>query len=451
LPANFVVPPLSRIWTNWPRDEKSEVPNVTTKRDLTDRFLKSVKPAAPSKRLIIWDAQTPGFGLRVTERSSDSNKGTFVLVARFPGSENPVPRRIGDYPALSLGKARATAREWRELVARGIDPKVKDAEQRRAEDSRRADTFGSAFEAFAAEHLSTLRTGEEVKSAIAKHVVPRWGKRPISEIRRADVNELVRALRKDAPIGANRVLAYLKKLFGWLVDQDMLEASPAAAVKRPSKEVKRDRVLTDIEIRAIWEACGELGVFGRAFKFLLATGQRRSEVGAMGWRELDVTHQAWGLSRHRTKADRAHRIPISALAMSIIEECPRIGEFVFSTGRSGRGKTGAAGEARPISGWSKAKTTLDKIVLQKLQALAEQSHEELPTEFPEWHLHDLRRTCATNLARLGVDRVVISKVLNHAESEVTAIYDRHRYHAEMRRALDAWGERLKAIVNGKEK
>ena len=124
--------------------------------------------------------------------------------------------------------------------------------------------------------------------------------------------------------------------------------------------------------------------------------------------------------------------------------------FVFSTGRSGRGKTGATGEARPISGWSKAKTALDKIALQKLQALAEERREELPTEFPEWHLHDLRRTCATNLARLGVDRVVISKVLNHAESEVTAIYDRHRYDAEMRRALDAWGERLQAIVEGKE-
>ncbi len=138
------------------------------------------------------------------------------------------------------------------------------------------------------------------------------------------------------------------------------------------------------------------------------------------------------------------------LARAVVFDRRKLGAFVFSTGRSGRGKTGAAGEARPISGWSKAKTTLDKIALQKLQALAEERREELPAEFPEWHLHDLRRTCATNLARLGVDRVVISEILNHAKSEVTAIYDRHRYHAEMRRALDAWGQRLQAIVAGKE-
>jgi len=264
------------------------------------------------------------------------------------------------------------------------------------------------------------------------------------------VHELIRALRKDTPIGANRVLAYLKKFFGWLVDQDMLEASPAAAVKRPSKEVKRDRVLTDVEIRAIWESCGGLGAFGRAFRFMLVTGQRRSEVGEMTWGEIDMVRRAWTLSRDRTKADRAHEIPLSELAMSIIGECPKIGDFVFSTGRSAPARTGATAGARPISGWSKAKAALDRLTPKKAQALAEERGEEAPAQLAEWHLHDLRRTCATNLARLGVDRVVIAKVLNHAESEVTAIYDRHRYDREKRRALDLWGERLKAIVDGTE-
>jgi integrase len=423
---------------------------VSTKRDFTDRFLKSIKPAAPGKRPIIWDAQTPGFGLRVTDRSNDGNKGAFVLVARFPKSVNPVPRRIGDYPALSLAKARETAREWRELIARGVDPKVKDAERRREEDRRRADTFCSVFEAFAADHLSTLRTGHNVKGAIAKHVLPRWGERPISEIRRADVNELIRALRKVSPIGANRVLAYLKKFFSWLVDQDMLEASPAAAIKRPSKEVKRDRVLSDPEIRAIWLACGELGVFGRAFRFMLATGQRRSDVGEMTWREIDGARKLWMLSRDRTKADRAHEIPLSDLAMSIIEESPRIGPFVFSTGRSSPGKTGPTAESRPINGWSKAKAALDTLALVRAQALAEDRGEEPPTEFAEWHLHDLRRTAATNLARLGVDRVVISKIMNHSEGGVTSIYDRHARDDEKRLGLERWGQRLQAIAAAKE-
>jgi integrase len=421
---------------------------MVAKRDFTDRFLKSIKPVVAGKRAIIWDAQVPGFGIRVTDRSTEESRGAFVLVTRFPGSSNPAPRRIGDYPAMTLAKAREIAREWREDIRQGIDPKVKEASRQRQEERRRADTFAAAFDAFADDHLSTLRTGKVVKGVIAKHVVPKWGSRPISEIRRADVNELIRALRKEMPIGANRVLAYLKKFFGWAVDQELIEASPAAAVKRPSKEVKRDRVLTDLEIRAIWLACGELGAFGRAFRCMLATGQRRTEVGAMTWKEIDLQEKNWALARHRTKADRAHDIPLSDLAASIIEASPNLGGFVFTTGRSAPARAGSDAKPVAISGWSKAKTALDRLSLEKAQALAAERGDDPPENIADWHLHDLRRTCATHLAKLGVDRVVIAKVLNHAENEVTAIYDRHRYDLEKRRALDLWGARLTAIVEG---
>lgn len=421
---------------------------MAAKRDFTDRFWKALKPAESGKRYIAFDAQVPGFGIRVTERCRDEVKGSFVLVARFPRSDNPTPRRIGDYPALSLAKARQIAREWREDIRQGIDPRAKEAERQRQEQRRRADTFEAVFGAFANEHLSTLRTGADVKRAVEAHVVPQWGRRPLTDIRRADINELVRELRKSAPIRANRVLAYLKTFFVWAVDQELIEASPAAAIKRPSKEVKRDRVLTDAEIRATWEACGDLSAFGRAFRFMLVTGQRRSEVGEMTWGEIDMARRAWTLSRDRTKADRAHEIPLSVLALSIIDECPKIGDFVFSTGRSAPMRAGATAGARPISGWSKAKAALDRLTARKAQAYAVERGGEAPTQFAEWHLHDLRRTCATNLARLGVDRVVIGKILNHAEQEVTAVHDRHRYDAEKRRALDVWGERLTAIVDG---
>jgi integrase len=250
-----------------------------------------------------------------------------VLVARFPGSNNPVPRRIGDYPSMSLSDARALAMEWREDLRRGIDPKIKKTEMERAEVRRKADTFEAAFHAFADDHLSTLRTGAAVKSLMARHVLPRWSDKPISEIRRADVAELVRTLRKSMPIGANRILAYIKKMFGWLIDQDMIDASPAASIKRPAMEVKRDRVLAETEIRAIWNACGELGAIGRSFKLMLATGQRRSEVGSMTWSEVDRKNAVWTLPRGRTKADRAHEIPLSSLALEIIDEGPRLNDF----------------------------------------------------------------------------------------------------------------------------
>src|ERR1700757_2745163 len=107
---------------------------MVPKRDFTDRFLKAIKPAAPGKRVIVYDAQVPGFGLRITDKSCSENKGTFVLVTRFPGSPNPAPRRIGDYPAMPLARAREIAREWRSDIDRGVDPKIKEAERRRADE-----------------------------------------------------------------------------------------------------------------------------------------------------------------------------------------------------------------------------------------------------------------------------------------------------------------------------
>jgi hypothetical protein len=199
LPPIYVVPLLSANLAGWSRDEKSEGCAMGAKRDFTDRYLKALKPAEQGKRVIFWDAQVPQFGIRVTDKSQKENVGAFVLVARFPGSSNPAPRRIGDFPAMGLAQARQIAREWREDIAKGVDPKVKEADRRREEDRRRADTFGAVFEAFADDHLSTLRTGDAVRRAVNSHVIVQWGRRPISEIRRANVNELIRALRKDAP------------------------------------------------------------------------------------------------------------------------------------------------------------------------------------------------------------------------------------------------------------
>ena len=417
---------------------------MVAKRNFSDRFLKSVKPAPEGKRVIIYDGQVPGFGLRISDKSTKESRGAFVLVARYPGSQNPAPRRIGDFPAMSLATARQTAREWRTCLSQGVDPKEKEAERQRDEKRRKADTFEAVFEAFAADHLCSLRTGKEVEASVRKHVFPSWASLPITSIKRGDVNALIRGIRSEAPIAANRVLAYLKKFFGWAVDQDLLDASPAAGVKRPAKETRRDRVLTENEIRAIWAACDDIGAFGAAFKLMLLTAQRRSEVAGMAWSEIDTKNKNWALGRERTKADRSHDIPLSSMAMAIIETCPKVGGFVLATGRS---LSATKGEAAQISGWSKAKRRLDDAAAKHFRQV---TGDETAT-FSDWHLHDLRRTAATYLAKLGIDRVVISKVLNHAEGGVTSIYDRHAYEPQKRRALDLWAEHLAGIVSGAER
>jgi integrase len=419
------------------------------KRDFTDRFLRSIRPTAPGKRTIFFDAQVPAFGIRVTEHSTDECKGSFVLVTRYPGSPNPAPRRIGDYPVMSLAEAREVAREWRRDIAEGIDPKEKAAEVAREQQRLRANTFGAAFANFAEDHLKTLRTGAAVAAAVRNHAFPALENRPMREIRRSEILALINRLKKDSPISANRVLAYLKKFFSWALENELVDDSPAASIKRPTaeKDRERERVLSDWEIRALWQACGDMGAFGRAFKFMLVTGQRRSEVGAASWTEIDTNEALWTLGKARTKARRLHAVPLSELALSIVGDSHQFGNFVFASGRSGVARDGEGRGPVALSGWGKAKERLDELMLKHAQALAVADGGKEPEEIEEFRLHDLRRTTATHMARLGVDRLVISKVLNHAEAGVTKRYDRHRYDAEKRTALDRWSAHLQGIVD----
>jgi integrase len=228
-------------------------------------------------------------------------------------------------------------------------------------------------------------------------------------------------VNKVAPVASNRLLSYIKTFFNWCVEEEKIDHSPAVSVKPLAKEIKRDRVLNDDEIRAVWKACEELGTCGRAVKFLLVTGQRRNEVSGMTWAEIDRAKRLWTLSKERTKAARAHEIPLSDLALSILDDCPELNQYVFASTRLA---------AAPISGWSKGKAALNKLTPQ----------------INDWHLHDLRHTCATGLAKLGTDRIVISKLLNHAEGGVTARYDQYTRDAEKRAAMDRWGAKL---VEGK--
>jgi integrase len=234
------------------------------------------------------------------------------------------------------------------------------------------------------------------------------------------------------------LLAFLKKFFSFCISQDLIESSPAQFVTRPGKEIKRDRVLSQAEIKALWQACDDFGVVGRATKLLLVTGQRRSEAGGLRWGELDLDKSEWTLRASRTKAGRPHVVPLTGLAKEIIgnervmvfgnrraaQEVPA--EHVFSAGVVDR----------PIGSWGAFKTDLHK-----------RMSEILGQDIEDWRIHDLRRTCATGMAALGVDRLVITKILNHAEPGVTAIYDTFGRMEDRRRALELWEQRIRHIIN----
>ncbi len=387
---------------------------------LTAAAVERVKPPA-SGRTEYWDALLPGFGLRVTANGAKS----WCVMYRVGGRRRRYT--LGTFPRLKLAKAREKAQTAFDDVDKGGDPAA-DKSDRRAQG---VDTVEGVIALFIERYAKPKnRTWPETERVFKRQVVPLWGKRDIASIRKRDVIELLdAALDERGPYAANRLLAYVRKLFNWCLERDLIEGSPCAGVKAPGKERQRDRVLTDDEIKTLWAAWEKMPwPWGPYLKLLLVTAQRRDEVAHMRWGDVDLEAKLWTLPRELTKSDRAHEVPLSDLAVEIVEGVKRLdwSGYVFASRLADRDND------RPVSGFTKPKTRTDKLVEEAVD---------------DWRLHDLRRTAATNMARLGIGVGIIGRVLNYASGRgVTGIYDRHSYLPEKRRALVAWAGRLGALL-----
>jgi integrase len=397
---------------------------------LTDLAVARAKPPA-SGRVEIWDAMLPGFGLRISDKGTKS----WVVMYRVRRSSAGLRRAtLGRYPVISLAKARERARCIFEAAFDGVDPTEMQLPAR-----DQAPTFDKVAEQFITRYAKPKNRGWHRQQVdLAREFAPYWGKRPIDTITRRDVLDVLdRISDRSSPLRANRHLALIRKLFNWCLERGVLETSPAANVKPPGREVSRDRVLSDDEIRSVWVCCDAVGhPFGAIFKLLLVTAQRREEVGRMRWVDLDLGKGSWTIPRERSKNDVANEVPLSPLALAIIKELPRFGgeDLVFSASN---------GSGQPASGYSKAKLRLDRMIAARRAA------EGFP-EMPEWWLHDLRRTAASGMARLGVAPHLIERVLNHisgSQAGVAGIYNRYGYLPEKRKALEAWGDYVHSLVH----
>jgi integrase len=260
--------------------------------------------------------------------------------------------------------------------------------------------------------------------------------RKVQDVTKRDIVDLLNAVkRRDAPVMSNRVLAVLKKLFNWAAEEDIIEASPCAMVKPRAKETSRDRVLSDQELRLIWGAAhSDEGPFGQIVKLLVLTGQREGEVAALRWSELDLEGKTWTLPASRAKNAEVHLVPLSDSAVSILKSVHRIksSDFVFFND-----------SGTFFSGFSRAKSRIDDVIAK--------ANEGKP--LPGWTIHDIRRTVATGLAQLGIEPVVIEKLLNHRGGilrGVAAIYQRYGYGKEKRTALNAWASHVESVFIGKQ-
>ncbi|AEI01836.1 integrase [Afipia carboxidovorans OM5] len=372
----------------------------------------------PSHDLVYWDLGCPGFGVKVTPKG----RKVFVVMYRTAGSGSRLRKyTIGPYGRVTLNQARVAAQKVFAAKLEGRDLAAEKAASRRR---IVADRVEDLLEAFIAQHVSQNRSAREISRMLRREVGAVWGSRSIHEISKRDVIAIVNSIeQRGAPIAANKMLKTIKTFFRWCVGRALLDRSPADGVPLPAKQVARDRVLSDDELVRVILAARQLGgPYGNIVEMLALTGQRREEVARCTWDEINLTTRTWRLPSERTKNGKAHEIYLSDQAVAVLARATTGTKFVFS-------KTGAFA----FQGFGPAKDEIDKL-----------------SDVTGWRLHDLRRTCVSGMARLGVAPHVADKILNHQTgtiSGVAAVYQRHDFLAERKAALELWGAHVATIID----
>jgi integrase len=397
--------------------------------NLTDFKVRALRPG-PTGEYVQGDTQVPGFGVRV--RSSGAT--SYIVSKRLPGQIRPTRITLGRVGELSLQDARTKAREAIAATRQGV--RLNAGKQRSQARVRRVktatgyypDTFGATAARYIELECRNLARGAEVAAVIRRGLLPVWGERPLAELRRRDLTALLDPVAATGRTQAAHKLREIAiRIVNWAIDRGDLEvnylASPSRGRRRSGiiRRTRRDRVLSDNEIRAVWQACEPAGwPFRELVRLALLLGQRRDEIAGMEWGELDFVRGVWVIPAVRYKTRVDHAVPLSAAVVALIGAMPKLCDrFVFSTM-----------PGTHFSGFSKSKARLDEL-----------------SGVTNWRLHDLRRTMRTGLAGLRIDTDIAERVIGHVIGGVRGVYDRHHYLDEKRDALERWARHLDGIVN----
>jgi integrase len=330
-------------------------------------------------------------------------------------------------------EAERKARALRVAVDAGGNPALDKARKREpkpvveadAKPKAAPDTFGAATELFLTRYVATHqnpKTAYDTERLLSTLVLPHWSEKKLDEIRRPNVHALLDGIvDTGAKVRANRALTVLKCLWRFSISRGLTEFSPVQMLEKPTREVARDRVLSDAELIKILDAADDYGwPYGNIVALLAATGMRRTEIAGLKWSEVDLQAGLIAIPSNRRKGGiAAHTIPISSLVRTIIEGLPRhSSDRVFAS----HGKDGY------YAGFGQAKPRLDKRCGVR-----------------NWRLHDLRRTMATKMQALGIKSEVVEACLGHTRQGIVAVYQRHNFLPEMAVAFEAWGKYLDAL------
>jgi integrase len=396
---------------------------------LTDRKVQAFKPAKPGGRADYLDALMPNMLLRVTDQGGK----TFMFRTKFPGERTYSRRALGKFGALTCDTARLKARHWHELLAKGIDPTLHEKEERLAVLRSQQHTFLAVAEAYFA-HLRAegYKKATVHEREIRKEFVSLWADRSIHDITQDDLAAVINKIKARAPGQAREMFTRAKTLWRWAIGCGAygLTASPADRLGTKAlvgSKKSRTRVLSDAELRALWQAVeAEAYPWQGLYQMLIMTGQRLSDVADAVWSEFDLDKKLWVIPAERYKTGVAQVVPLTAAMVTLLQGLPRYqkGEHLFSVswGRSS------------VQNFNKPKKRLDA----RMQAA-------LP-KLPAWVVHDIRRTVRSQLSALPVEQHVRELVIGHTQVGVKATYDRYDYTTEKRAALELWGARLRDLV-----
>jgi integrase len=421
---------------------------MAERKRLTDKLIERLT-APPSGRRDLADELLPALALRITERGTK----TWSVVCRTAGqggetadgrplAGSTMRITLGRWPVLSVSDARARARDVLQKAGEGRDPR---AERRDAFARRRETAIERIAEKFLAEEKQRIPSWRNGEACLRLHVLPKWSGRPIGEISRLDVNELLKAMVADGKRGAAReVRKTLSKLYGYALDNDLAARSPVDRLRRDDLKPNKaaGRALSDRELRAVWRAAvGMKYPFGDVHRLLLLTGCRLSEIAKAIWPEVDLAERTLLVSAQRHKSRRhrppdwpGQRVPLNEASWVIVSALPRFrrGPYLFSC---------THGRA-PISGFTRA---ADQLRAEAAVLLESETGEKL-LHFRA--AHDLRVTVRSRLTELRVPFDVSEAVLEHSRVGLAQTYDKSTLEREKRQALDLWAKTLMAIVDG---
>ena len=391
-------------------------------RHLTDIAIANLKP-----RPVRYEVPDPAArGLRVVVQPS----GRKSYAVRYRNAAGRA-RKLTLPPGITLAAARKLAADALLEVAQGRDPANAKQASRQTARTQVDDTVERLARQFIEQHAKRKTRQNSWRQTVyvfRNDVVPAWGKRTVHEITRRDVRDLLDGIAADRPVMANRVRGVLLKFFSWLAERDIITTSPMVGVKAVTKEVPRERVLGDDELCRLWLAAEKLGgTAGACIKLLMLLGARRSEIAALRWSEVDG--DVLSIGAERMKGRTAHIIPLSAQATAILASIPKLVPKVPSKDRYVWGKAA-------VNHFHRIKRELDAHM----------------GDATPWVIHDIRRSVASGMAKLGVAIPVIEKLLAHKSGTfkgVVGVYQRHGFVAEMAVAVQKWADHIEQLVGGK--